>query len=48
MKISEDVRQYAKEQGFEQAEDALQAGMEEKAKEFVESGAEIYSQEEKK
>ena len=47
MKISEDVRQYARENGYEQADDALRAGMEEKAKEFVESGSEIYSQEKK-
>ena len=33
--------------GYEQADDALRAGMEEKAKEFVESGSEIYSQEKK-
>jgi phosphomethylpyrimidine synthase len=48
MKISEDVRQYAKEQGFDGTEEALQSGLEEKAKEFVEGGAEIYSQEVKK
>ena len=38
MKISEDARQYARDNGYEQADDALRAGMEEKAKEFVESG----------
>ena len=48
MKISEDVRQYARENGYEETEDALEAGMEQKAKEFVEAGSEIYSQEEKK
>ena len=47
MKISEDVRQYARENGYDESEDALEAGMAEKAKEFVEAGAEIYSQEEK-
>ena len=47
MKISEDVRQYARENGYEQADEALKAGMQEKAKEFVESGAEIYSEEKK-
>ena len=42
MKISEDVRQYAAEQGIAE-EEALQKGMEEKSKEFVESGAEVYT-----
>lgn len=42
MKISEDVRQYAAEQGIAE-EEALQRGMEEKSKEFVESGAEVYA-----
>ncbi len=42
MKITEDVRKYAAEQGI--AEDqALQTGMEEKAREFAEKGGEIYS-----
>jgi phosphomethylpyrimidine synthase len=42
MKITEDVRKFAAEQ--ELAEDkALQAGMEQKAREFAEAGAEIYS-----
>ena len=41
MKISEDVRQYAAEQGLTE-EDALRKGMEEKSKEFVEKGAEVY------
>jgi len=47
MKISEDVRQYARENGYDDSGDALEAGMAEKAKEFVEAGSEIYSQEEK-
>jgi len=42
MKITEDVRKYAAEQNLA-AEDALKQGMEEKAKEFVEKGAEIYT-----
>ena len=42
MKISEDVRQYAAEQGIAEAE-ALQKGMEEKSREFVENGAEVYT-----
>ena len=44
MKISQDVRDYAKENGFSEAE-ALNKGMEEKAIEFVKKGAEIYSKE---
>jgi phosphomethylpyrimidine synthase len=41
MKITQDVRDYAAQQGIsEQA--ALQAGMEEKAVEFVKTGAQIY------
>jgi phosphomethylpyrimidine synthase len=42
MKITEDVRKYAAEQGLAE-EEALKKGMEEKAKEFVEKGAEVYS-----
>jgi phosphomethylpyrimidine synthase len=42
MKITEDVRKYAAEQGVAE-EQALKAGMEEKAREFVEKGAEIYT-----
>ena len=41
MKITEDVRKYAAEQAISE-EEALQRGMEEKSKEFVESGAEVY------
>ncbi|HWT78590.1 MAG TPA: phosphomethylpyrimidine synthase ThiC, partial [Candidatus Methylomirabilis sp.] len=40
MKITEDVRQYAAEQGLKE-EEALQRGLEEKSKEFVEKGAEV-------
>jgi len=43
MKISEDVRQYADKLGLD-AEEALEKGMEEKAKEFIEKGAEVYHQ----
>jgi hypothetical protein len=39
--ITEDVRKYAAEQAISE-EEALQRGMEEKSKEFVESGAEVY------
>ncbi len=42
MKITEDVRKYAAEQGIAE-EEALKRGMEEKAKEFVERGAEVYT-----
>jgi phosphomethylpyrimidine synthase len=42
MKITEDVRKYAAEQGLAEQE-ALKKGMEEKAREFVEKGAEVYS-----
>jgi phosphomethylpyrimidine synthase len=42
MKITEDVRQYAAEQGLTDAE-ALQQGMAAKSKEFVEKGAEVYT-----
>ena len=41
MKITEDVRKYAKEHGMESTE-AIEAGMREKAEEFVREGAEIY------
>ncbi len=42
MKITEDVRKFAEEQGIT-AESALERGMEEKSKEFAEKGGEIYS-----
>ena len=42
MKITEDVRKYAAEQGLAE-EEALKAGMEQKSKEFVEKGAEVYT-----
>jgi phosphomethylpyrimidine synthase len=41
MKITQDVREYAKEHGVEE-EKALAVGMSEKAKEFVKTGGEIY------
>jgi len=43
MKITEDVRKYAAEQGLAE-EAALKKGMEEKSKEFIDKGAEVYSQ----
>jgi phosphomethylpyrimidine synthase len=42
MKITEDVRKYAAEQGIAE-EAALKQGMEAKSKEFVEKGAEVYA-----
>ncbi len=41
MKITEDVRKYAAEQGLSE-EAALRRGLEEKSREFVDGGAEIY------
>lgn len=42
MKITEDVRKYAAELGLSE-EAAMKRGMEEKSKEFVEKGAEVYA-----
>jgi phosphomethylpyrimidine synthase len=42
MKITEDVRKYAAEQGIAE-EEALKKGMEAKSKEFMEKGAEVYA-----
>jgi phosphomethylpyrimidine synthase len=42
MKITEDVRKYASEQAISEDE-ALKKGMEEKSKEFVDKGAEVYA-----
>ena len=42
IKITEDVRKYAAEQGMSDDE-ALRIGMEQKSKEFAGAGAEIYS-----
>ena len=42
MKITEDVRKYAAEQGMKQ-EEALEKGMKEKSREFVRKGAEVYA-----
>jgi phosphomethylpyrimidine synthase len=42
MKITEDVRRYAAEQGVSEAE-ALQKGMQQKAREFTEKGSELYA-----
>jgi phosphomethylpyrimidine synthase len=42
MRITEDVRKYAAEQGIAD-EEALKRGMEAKSKEFVQNGAEVYA-----
>jgi len=42
MKITGDVRKYAAEQQISE-ERAVQAGLEQKSREFSEAGAEIYS-----
>jgi phosphomethylpyrimidine synthase len=42
MKITEDVRKFAAEQKLSEGK-ALRAGMEQKSREFSESGSEIYS-----
>jgi len=42
MKITEDVRKYAAEQGVSE-EEALKRGMEEKSREFSEKGNELYA-----
>jgi phosphomethylpyrimidine synthase len=42
MKITEDVRKYAAEQGIT-GEAAIQKGLEEKAAEFIEKGSEVYA-----
>ncbi len=41
MKITQDVREYAKEKGLD-PEGALTTGMEEKSQEFLEGGGKIY------
>ncbi len=42
MKITEDVRKYAAEQGITEYE-ALESGLKAKSEEFVEKGAEVYA-----
>jgi phosphomethylpyrimidine synthase len=43
MKISQDVRDYAREHGMETRE-AIESGMAEQSEAFVEQGSEIYHQ----
>ena len=42
MKITQDIRDYAKQKGID-AQEAVEEGMREKAKEFVEKGAQVYT-----
>ena len=42
VKITEDVRKYAAEQGIKESE-ALESGLKSKAKEFADKGAEVYA-----
>lgn len=42
MRITEDVRKYAAEQGISENE-ALEKGLKDKSAEFVEKGAEVYA-----
>jgi hypothetical protein len=42
VKITEDVRKYAAEHGLSESE-AIESGMQEKRKEFLEKGAEVYA-----
>lgn len=42
MKITEDVRKFAAEQGISENE-GLEKGLKEKSAEFVEKGAEVYA-----
>ena len=44
MKITEDVRQYAAEQGVDEAE-AIRRGLAQKAREFAAKGGEVYTKE---
>jgi phosphomethylpyrimidine synthase len=46
MRITEDIRRYADEQGITE-EDALEEGMRNKAEEFKRSGSELYLEESK-
>ena len=43
MKISQDVRDYADEQGLDNVDQAIEKGMEEMSKEFKDKGSEIYN-----
>ncbi len=45
MKITQDVREYAKEKGISNLNEALETGMEEKAEQFRQQGSNIYNPE---
>jgi phosphomethylpyrimidine synthase len=45
MKITDDVRQYAKEHGYGVTEEALNAGMEEMSELYKEKGNKLYLEE---
>ena len=42
MRITEDIRKYAAEHGLTNAE-AIEHGLEEKSREFVEQGSDVYA-----
>ena len=42
MKITEDVRKYAAEHGLT-SEEAIERGLEEKSREFVQQGSDVYA-----
>jgi phosphomethylpyrimidine synthase len=42
MRVTEDVRRYAAQQGVSE-EEAVKRGLKEKAKEFVEKGSDVYA-----
>ncbi len=42
MKITQDVREYARRKGIGDVQAAVDAGLREKAKEFKEQGSELY------
>jgi phosphomethylpyrimidine synthase len=44
MKITQDVRDYAKAKGIEDVQNAISEGMTEKADEFKKRGSEIYQE----
>ncbi|WP_240666713.1 phosphomethylpyrimidine synthase ThiC [Longirhabdus pacifica] len=43
MRITQDIREYANEKGFDQIESAVEDGMQQKSREFKESGSKIYT-----
>jgi phosphomethylpyrimidine synthase len=43
MKITQDVREYARQKGIADVQAAMDAGLKEKAKEFKDKGSEIYT-----